>query len=156
MSKRVRFSGALAAAALLPAVALAQGKIAVQAFSAKGVDASVASTLETSFCTALSEQGLDVICAEEVKAIVAASQRGLGFGTCEDEECLKNIAKAAEAARIVTGEVARLGDLFIMSVALIEPESNKVLARASERTKKVEDLLDKLTPLAKKLAEKRK
>lgn len=156
MSKFARLIGTTALGLVLAAGAAnaeAKGKIAVRAFSAKGVDAAIASTLETSFCTALSEQGLEVMCPDEVRALVTAKQADLGLGNCEsDDACLQAIAKMSEAARVVTGEVAKLGDVYIISVALIDPASGKVISRASEKTPKLEDLLDKLAPLAKKLA----
>ena len=59
---------------------------------------------------------------------------------------------AAEAARVVTGEVSKLGETYLLSVSLIDAASAKVLARASEKAGKPEELLDKVNGLAKKLA----
>jgi TolB-like protein len=151
-------AGVAAAAAVLvmagPAQAEGKVKVAVRSFSAKGVDASVAGTLETSFCSALANQGLDVLCPEDVKALVTAKQADLGLGNCEsDEECVKAIAKVSDAARVVTGEVSKLGDAYLISVSIIDAKNGKVLGRAtSEKTNKVEDLLDRVDGLAKKLA----
>lgn len=129
-----------------------QSKVAVRAFGAKGVDASVAGTIETAFCDALSKQNLEVVCSEDVKALMNMRQTDLGLGNCDsEEECTKQVAKIAEAGRVVTGDVSKLGDQFIVSVTLIDAESSKVVARASDKTQKVEALLDKLEGLAKKL-----
>jgi TolB-like protein len=127
-------------------------RVAVRTFAAKGVDASVAGTIETSFCDALSKQPFDVICPDDLKALLSVKQADLGLGTCEnDDDCIKSIAKLSEAKRVVTGEVSKLGDSFIVSVTMIDAESGKVLSRASDKTLKVEALLDKLEGLAKKL-----
>jgi len=131
-------------------------KVAVKSFAAKGVDSSVAGTLETSFCNALANQSMEVLCPDDLKAIISVKQTDLGMGSCDnEEECIKNIAKMSDAKRVVTGEVSKLGESFILSVAMIDAESGKVLSRASEKTSKLENLLDKVDSLAKKLAEKK-
>jgi TolB-like protein len=127
-------------------------KVAVRQFGAKGVEASQAGTIETAFCDALSKQSVEVVCSEDVKALMNIRQTDLGLGNCEsEEECTKQVAKIAEASRVVTGEVSKLGDQFIVSVTMIDAESSKVVARASDKTGKIEALLDKLEGLAKKL-----
>jgi TolB-like protein len=127
-------------------------KVAVRAFLAKGVEASTASTIETAFCDALSKQSLEVVCSEDVKALFSMRQTDLGLGNCEsEEECTKQVAKISEAGKVVTGEVSKLGDQYIVSATLIDAESSKVVGRASEKTSKLEGLLDKLDGLAKKL-----
>ncbi len=129
-------------------------KIAVQQFTAKGVEATIASTLETSFCNELAEYG-DVLCSGDVKSIMQYKQLELGVGACDNEDaCLAQMAEAVQAEKVVTGEVAKLGTLFIINVTLVDPQSKKVLARASEKTEKVEDLLGKLAALAKKVSGK--
>jgi hypothetical protein len=146
-------SAGIAAAADTPP-AKSPGKVAVRGFNAKGVDQSIAGTLETSFCNALAEQFPDVICPDEMKALAGHEQIQIGVGSCaeDDQGCIAATAKAAEAARVVTGEVSKLGDTYLISVALIDAGTGKVVARGSEKTSKVEDLLDKLPGLAKKLA----
>lgn len=135
-------------------VASAADKVAVRGFNAKGVDPAIAGTLETSFCNALAEQSMEVMCPDEMKALAGHEQIQLGVGSCaeNDDACIKATAKAAEAPRVVTGEVSKLGETFIISVALIDAATGKVLARGSDKTTKLEDLLDKLPALAKKLA----
>ncbi len=131
----------------------ASKRIAVRSFAAKGVDSNVAATVETSFCSALANESLDVVCPDEIKALISVKQADLGLGNCDsDEECIKNIGKASDAGRVVTGEVSKLGESFIVSVAMIDSETGRVLSRASDKTPKVESLLDKLEGLAKKLA----
>lgn len=131
-----------------------KAKIAVQQFTAKGVEATVASTLETSFCNELANYG-DVLCSADVKSIMQYKQLELGVGACDNEDaCLAQMAEAVQAEKVVTGEVSKLGSLFIINVTLVDPASKKVLARASEKTEKVEDLLEKLAGLAKKIAGK--
>ena len=155
MSRIIAGLATTAAILAIGSVAQAEGKtrVAVRAFAAKGVDASVAGTVETSFCSALANQSLDVVCPDDVKALISVKQADLGLGNCEnDEECIKNLAKVADASKVVTGEVSKIGESFIVSVAMIDSTSGKVLARASEKTNKVEDLLEKLEGLAKKLA----
>lgn len=140
---------------LQPFAARADGKtrVAVRSFAAKGVDLSVAQTVETSFCTALSDAGYDVLCPDDVKALIASKATELGTGACDsDAECIQNIVKVSNAARVVSGEVSKLGDTYILSVSMIDAKTGSVVGRSSEKTNKLEGLLDKVEPLAKKLA----
>ena len=138
-------------------VAAAAEKVAVQAFQAKGVDQTVASIVESSFCSALSEEKVDAMCPDALAALMQSAQLNAGMGgTCGDEDakCIEGLAKAADASRIATGQVSRLGDTFLLTVTLIDAGSKKVLVRATEKAGKAEDLLDKVKPLAKKVAAK--
>lgn len=145
----------LACVLALAPVARAEGKprVAVKAFAAKGVDSSVSGTIETSFCSALANQSFDVLCPDDIKALIAAKQVDLGMGSCDnDDACVKSIGNIAHATKVVTGEVSKLGDSYILSVSIIDAENGKVLGRASDKTGKLEELLDKVDGLAKKLA----
>jgi hypothetical protein len=157
IQKSTFVAGLMAAVVILGLTGTAQAdgkvRVAVRSFSPKGVDASVAATVETSFCSALANQNVDVLCPDEIKALVAQKQGELGLGNCDsDDECVKSIAKVSDAAKVVIGEVAKLGDAFILSVSIIDSKSGRVLARGSEKVAKVENLLDKVDGLAKKLA----
>lgn len=147
---------AMAVAPAVQAEEKATPKVAVRTFAAKGVDASVAGTIETAFCDALSKQSLDVVCPDDIKALMSVRQTDLGLGNCDsEEECSKQVAKIASASHVVTGEVSKLGESFIVSATMIDAESGKVVARGSEKTSKLEALLDKLDGLAKQLASKK-
>ena len=54
---------------------------------------------------------------------------------------MSEAVKSGDAKKVVTGDVSRLGEVFLLNATLIEPETNKVLARASEQAKKVEIIL---------------
>lgn len=139
----------------LSGVALAGERVAVQSFAATGVEPTVAAVLESSFCSALQDEKIDALCADALTAILQNAQTRAGMGDeCGDKEagCLKGIAQATDARRVVTGEVSRLGDTFLLTITVIDAKSNKVLARVSEKAGKAEALLDKVKPLAKKVA----
>ena len=149
-------SCSLAAGLSWSSLAVAAERVVVQPFSAKGVDATVASIVESSFCSALGEEKVDALCPDALAAIMqnAQTKAGLG-GNCGDEDaaCLEGLAKATDARRVVTGEVSRLGDTFLVTVTLLDAGTNKVLVRATEKASKAEGLLDKVKPLAKKIAQ---
>lgn len=149
------FAFAAVACVSLIGVALASERVAVQTFGATGVDPTVASVVESSFCSALQDEKVDALCADTLTAILqnAQTRAGLG-GECgdKDADCLKGIAQATDAKRVVTGEVSRLGDTFLLTITVIDAASNKVLTRVSEKAGKAEGLLDKVKPLAKKVA----
>lgn len=141
--------------AAAPGVARADGKtkMAVKSLRAQGVDAAVAATLESSLCAALAER-YEVLCPGDIAALVSVKQAELSLGACEDDAaCIQNIAQVAEASRVVAGEVGRVGKFYVVNLALLDPATNKVIARATEKTAKLEDLLDKVPALARQLSE---
>lgn len=141
--------GATASAAEAP-----KRKVAVKAFVAKGVEASAASVLEDELCAAFPTSTYSILCSSDVRSLVSVKQQEMTFGNCtDDEDCAKQLAKITESQFVISGEVSRLGEEFVVSATLLEPAANRVVARARERAKKVEDLLSKMTDVAKKLAE---
>lgn len=139
----------------LGTVAQAAERVVVQSFGATGVEQSVASVVESSFCSALQEEKVDALCADALTAILQNAQTRAGMGgECGDKDagCLKGLAQATDAKRIVTGDVSRLGNTFLLTITVIDAESNKVLVRASQKAGKAEGLLDKVKPLAKQVA----
>lgn len=158
---RTAVAGVLVAAVCFVGVAQAEEKkaepsnrYAVRTFVAKGVDANVAGVIETSFCNALSNRGLDVLCPGDVQALLTQKHAQLELGACDQKEeaCLKGIAEVSNASRIVTGEVSKVGDVFQVSVSVVDPGHQRVVTRASERANRVEKLLEAVEPLAKKIA----
>lgn len=152
-------SGLIAAVALASWAPAAQAedkpqvRVAVRSFSAKGLEQSTASTLETVFCDALAKESYDVLCSEDLNAILTQRQQELGLGQCEsDDDCLKSVGEIAHAAKMVTGEVSKVGDTYLISVTMIDVASGRVSSRATEKTTKLEQLLDKVPSVAHKLA----
>lgn len=156
---RALAAGLVAFAVSSSASAVDAKRIAVRAFAAKGVSSGEASTLESEFCAQLDEayrgQGFSILCSEELKSLIAHQQFAMSLGKCEDDEsCTKQIVEASEAGVVISGEVSRLGDLFVVSVVAMDTATGKTKARASEKTAKVEDFVLKglIGNLAKKIA----
>lgn len=159
-------AGVLVAAVCLAGVAQAEetksadkksepsNRYAVRTFVAKGVDANVAGVVETSFCNALSSRGLDVLCPGDVHALLTQKHAQLELGACDqkEESCLKGIAEVSKASRIVTGEVSKVGDVFQVSVSVVDPAQQRVVTRASERANRVEKLLEVVGVVAGKIS----
>lgn len=166
-------SSLLVLAALLPFGAQAEVKFenkvpektpprtTVQPFSAsEGVERSVANALESIFCASLARQqpkDHEVLCAGDVQALLIQKHVQMELGNCDQQEdvCLADFGQLAQAERLVRGEVSRAGGLYLLSVSVLDPANKKVLARASERAKSLEKLLDAVDGLAKKVVETR-
>jgi hypothetical protein len=129
-------------------------KVAVKAFVAKGVEASAASVLEDELCAAFPTATHAILCSSDVRSLISVKQQEMTFGNCtDDEDCARQLAKITESQFVVSGEVSRIGDEFVVSATMLEPAANRVVARARDRAKKIEDLLGKMADIAKKLAE---
>jgi TolB-like protein len=142
----------------LSGAALADGKkkLAVREFKAQGVDRSTASILESQLCTELLNTGkVDVVCPDDLKAMMEFKKSEIAFGKCEGDEvaCVEQVGKLANAERVLNGEIGKLDDQVILSVSLVDVASQKTLARRSESASDASGLLKKLPDLAKKLTE---
>lgn len=149
------FAAVAVASLFVSGVAMASERVAVQPFSATGVESSLASIVESSFCTALVAESVDVLCPDALVALIQAAQTRAGLGaSCGDGDaaCLAGVARAAKASQVVTGDVARLESKFHLTVTLVDASSGKVLVRVTESAKKADALLEKLADVAKRVA----
>lgn len=146
---------AIAAVVLSANVASANDRVAVRSIGAKGVEASAAATIEGLLCSAIADQSFDVVCPSDIEALMQNKAQAVSFGaSCDSDDCLDQIAKIADAKKIVVGELSRLGDTFVLSLSLVDPAGDKVVNRASEKAAKLEEFLDKVPAVAKKLMKK--
>lgn len=131
-------------------------KIAVRELKVNGVDRATGSILESQLCTELLNTGkVDVVCPDDLKAMMEFKKSEIAFGMCEGDEvaCVEQVGKLANADRVLNGEVGKLDKDVIISVSLVDVAKQTTLKRASETAGTASDLLKKIPGLAKKLTE---
>ena len=136
-------------------------KVAVKAFSGNGIPEGQASTLTSSFCTAVinSGPGISVLCYDDLAALISDKGSQLKRGECQEEmACLTQIAEVAKADLVIHGTISRVGESFMMQASLIDAHANSVKARFSQEvsSSKVEDLLPAIPKLAEQVAKELK
>ena len=107
-------------------------KLAVNELTGKGIDADATSTLTEVLCTELSNSGkYSVMCAGDLKAILASSQQEALLGTCDSEECFSRMGELVNAPFVLTGSIGKIQKKHIISLNITNTESKSVIKRIS-------------------------
>lgn len=123
-----------AAAASGVAWAAPADKVVLQDLAARGVSAVDAAALTTATCTALAAQpALELLCGDELRALMQWNALASGLDRCRDEACAAGVARALQAQRLVTGQVAQVGPELVLSLALVDAQTGEVRGRAEAR-----------------------
>lgn len=134
-------------------------KYAVSELEAQGgVEKNVAALLSTEVCNKLYEiRKAEVVCPSDLKALAQVQGQVLALGGCKDGNCTKNLAKLAKADRVITGSVGKVGEAFLLQLALTDAKNGKILARVSENAEgDASELLNRIGPAVTKLTAKKK
>jgi hypothetical protein len=118
-----------------------------------GIPADNGATLSLQVCQELAQLGdYDVICTDELRAMAEMQQRKLDLNACDSDNCLKMIGELSQADRLVTGSVGKLDKATVLNLNLVDAQSGKVLARASDKVNGgIDAILDRIKPTLKKL-----
>lgn len=116
-------------------------KVVLQDLVARGVSASDAAALTTATCTALAaHRSLQLLCGDELRALLQWNALASGLDRCRDEACAAAGARALQAQRLVTGQVAQIGAELVLSLSLVDAQAGQVRARAEARAPSLEAL----------------
>lgn len=138
---------------LAPSVtqATGDGQLVVPTLGTTAVDPKVAPVLTELVLEALlTRHRLPALGPSDLKDMLDVEQQRQLLG-CEDSRCLSELAGALGAARLVSGLVGRLGELYVVSLKLVDLSSAQVLARASKRFAKLEEAPEAIGPLVDEL-----
>lgn len=119
------------------------GPVAVLPVLVKGLPAAddVSAMLTQELSLRLAETpGLNVVGAEEVRALLAheAERQGLG---CADDGCLMEVVGALGARFVVTGSVSRVDARLVWAASMVDQKTAQVVTRAYVQAHSVESLL---------------
>lgn len=107
-------------------------KLAVQTLEGKGVDADTASALTEVLCTRImTHKKYQVLCASDVKAILAAKEQTALMGTCNSEDCFEELGKAVDAQYILAGSVSKIESNYLIALSIIGTNDQRVMKRVT-------------------------
>lgn len=140
--------------ALYLAVTLAQPKLAAPAWSAVDVPADKATFFSTHLATALRNEGVSLITADDI-AVVLGNERQKQLLGCADEDssCMIELGAALGAEHLLSGAIAKLEEKYVVTLRVIKSLDGKVVAQEQARAASQEALLDALTVAARSLAD---
>jgi hypothetical protein len=135
------------------ATGAASRKIAVPAFTAEGVSEELARTVTRIFAEALMRHpGWNVVTQDELFALLHHEQ-DLQLAGCDDAQCAMDVGAALEASHVITGSVGRLGEAWVVSLALMRLPDGHVERRVSETVATEAALGEQLRAAAERLAQ---
>jgi len=138
------------------ALALAAGpaKLAVlPVVAGEGIPPGVAAALgETLSGEVRRRAGAEVITQREIAAVLSLERQKEMLG-CTSDACMAELGGALGCDRLVTGDVARLGESWLIHLRLVETARARVAAQADRRLRggTIDDVLDQLPAMVAEL-----
>jgi hypothetical protein len=142
-------------ACLLAAVlAAAPSKLAVLAVTAgEGVPASTAAAITEAVVAEVRKQSrAEVITQREISSILSLENQKAMLG-CQTDACMAELGGALGTDRLVAGDVAKLGESFLLHLRVVETKKVRVAAHADRRLRggSIDDVLDVLPAMVSEL-----
>jgi hypothetical protein len=135
-------------ACLLAAVlAAAPPKLAVlQVVNGEGVPQSTAAAITEAVVAEVRKQSrAEVITQREISSILSLEKQKAMLG-CETDACMAELGGALGADRLVAGDMAKLGESFLLHLRVVDVKKVRVTAQADRRLRggTIDDVLDVL------------
>ena len=137
------------AAAASAADAPARKKIMLGAFAAGGLATEQLRSLENIVCAELaSNRGYEVVCPDDVGAVLKEQQLKMGLGACMEGDCMNVTGKLMESDLTVTGTLETKDGRYLTTLAISDTKTGRQLATASVTTaQELEKLVGKVKGL---------
>src|SRR5512138_60176 len=141
-------------AALALAASAASPKLAVMPVVAgEGVAATTAAAVTESLAAEVRRRsGAEVITRREIEAVLSLEAQKQMLG-CQTDACIAELGGALGVERLVAGDLARLGESWLVHLKIVETGKMKVAAQSDRRIRggTIDDVLDALPPMVAEL-----
>ena len=89
--------------------------------------------------------GVDVITQKEIKAVLSLEQQKQLLG-CQTDSCMAEIGGALGVDRMITGDLAKIGESWLFHLKLVDAVKVRVVAQSDRRLRRgsIDDVLDVL------------
>lgn len=115
-------------------------KIAVLAFSASGVDPTVAASVTESVTAEIAVRGyFDPISANEIQTMLGVERQKMLLG-CGEETCVTELAGAIGAPYVMSGSLVKLEGVFQLNLQVIDTKKSHTVGRSTKLVKDFESL----------------
>jgi hypothetical protein len=135
------------AALLATTLAASAPKLAVlQVTPGEGVPPSTAAAITEALVAEVRRQsGAEVVTQRDIVSILSLENQKAMLG-CSTDACMAELGGALGADRLVAGDMARLGESFLLHVRVVEVKKVRVAAQADRRLRggTIDDVLDVL------------
>src|SRR5512133_3884096 len=144
----------MVACLLAAALAAAPPKLAVlQVVNGEGVPSSTAAAITEAVVAEVRRQSkAEVITQREIASILSLEKQKAMLG-CETDACMAELGGALGADRLVAGDMAKLGESFLLHLRVVDVKKVRVAVQADRRLRggTIDDVLDVLPAMVKEL-----
>lgn len=117
-------------------------RLAIMAVSAQGVPPEYTAGVTETIATEIARTGVfDTISPAQVSSILAYEQRKDALGGCVSEDCYVQVARLVKAEHLIGGAVAKVGELLVLNLILIDASDGKAINRARHETPNPSELV---------------
>ncbi len=93
----------------------------------------------------------EIVTAEDVNAMLM-QELDKELLNCSDVSCMHEIAGALGAPYIISADITKLGSYYILNISLLDIMAGTSKRKVSDKAKSIDEIIEMLTPLAKKIA----
>jgi hypothetical protein len=144
----------MVACLLAAALAAAPPKLAVlQVLNGEGVPASTAQAITEAVVAEVRKQSkAEVITQREIASILSLEKQKEMLG-CQTDACMAELGGALGTDRLVSGDMAKLGESFLLHLRVVDVKKVRVAAQADRRLRggTIDDVLDVLPKMVSEL-----
>ena len=118
-------------------------RLAVSDLTAQGVSPEQAAAMTDAVIASLSNRKLfQVISSRDVQALVSAERRRQLLGICETDPsaCALDLGAASDARFVLSGQLARIGSAFQISLQMVDTQKGQPVARSTRLAADLETL----------------
>ncbi len=116
-------------------------RVAVPQLEAHGIDDDLSSTLLGVLLTRLGAvPNAQVLGASDLEQLLDHEQKQQLLGCGEDTVCVSHVVGALDASRVVAGQVGKVGEHYIVTLTVLDPQESTVLRRVSREAVDVDSL----------------
>ncbi|MEE8408740.1 MAG: hypothetical protein V3T05_03965 [Myxococcota bacterium] len=118
-------------------------RVVVPPLDAHGVALALAENLSGVVLLRLQEvPNTEVVGHRDIAQFLSQDQQKQLAGCGDDAQCASNIAGAIDASRLVWGSVGKVGDRFLVNLALLDIQNNAVLRRTRREALSADNLVE--------------
>lgn len=115
-------------------------KIAVLAFSASGVDPTVAAAVTESVTAEVAVRGyFDPMSSSEIQTLLSVERQRQLIG-CSEDNCMTELAGALGAPYVMSGSLVKLEGVFQLNIQVIDSRKSRTTGRSTKLAKDFESL----------------
>lgn len=127
-------------------------KLASPGFSSLNLSREATSYYSDFFAQQLTQEGVRVVTASEVQAVIGIERQKQLLGCADSSSCIVEIANALGVDGVIVGSIGKLEDRYQVTVKIVSAKDGSLIGAYSVQATGDKDLVEKLTRIASETA----